>query len=216
MKVSTAISFLCLTASTCSAFLPSTPFLNTVQHTIAPKQSLNMAATYELVAEPEGGDEVQSINTMADSRMKNMGLNTELKSEDGSEVYTFWLTASADAKMIKEFRTQVEKDASRNANFPGFRKGQIPPWAKPQLTMFAVQEGLIKTCEAAVTAYGLKALPGSDGSVEVHEDVKDISKGYKVGDSIQFTATFAATIETTAEVEEEEEEKEEETVSAEE
>ena len=72
-------------------------------------------------------------------------------------------------------------------------QGQIPPWAKPQLTMFAVQEGIIKTCEAAVEAYGLKSLPGSDGSVEVHEDVKTISSGYKFGDSIQFTATFPAT-----------------------
>lgn len=161
----------------------------------------------ELVAEPEGGEEVQSIDTMPDSRMKNMGLNTELKSDDG-EVYTFWLTASADAKMIGEFRKQVEKDASRNANFPGFRKGQIPPWAKPQLTMFSVQEGIIKTCEAAVKAYGLKSLQGSDGSVEVHEDVKEISSGYKAGESIPFTATFPATIdpERTQTVEEEEEE----------
>ncbi len=123
--------------------------------------------------------------------------------------------------MIAEYRKQVEKDASRNANFPGFRKGQIPPYARPQLTMFALQEGLIKTCEAAVSAYGLKALPGSDGSVEVHEDIKDISAGYKVGDSVQFTATFAATIEKTAgeeeeKKEEEEEEKEEEAVAAEE
>lgn len=146
---------------------------------------------YELVDEPEGGEEIQSINTMPDSKMKNMGENTELKSDEG-KVHTFWLTASADAKMIGEFRKQVEKDASKNANFPGFRKGQIPPWAKPQLTMFSVQEGIVKTCEAAVQAYGLKSLPGSDGSVEVHEDVKTISNGYKIGDSVQFTATFPA------------------------
>lgn len=146
---------------------------------------------YELVAEPEGGEELHSIDTMADSRMKNMGPNDEFKSDDG-QVYTFWMTANADGKMIADYRRQVEKDASKNANFPGFRKGQVPPYAQPQLTMFALQEGIIKTCEAAVAAYGLKALPGSDGSVEVHEDVKDISSGYKVGTSVQFTATFAA------------------------
>jgi hypothetical protein len=60
------------------------------------------------------------------------------------------------------------------------------------MTTFAVQEGIIKTCEAAVKAYGLKALTGSDGSVEVHEDVNEISKIYKIGDNVPFTATFLA------------------------
>jgi hypothetical protein len=46
--------------------------------------------------------------------------------------------------------------------------------------------------QAAVDAYGLKSLAGSDGEVNVHEDVEAIAKGYKVGDSIQFTATLNA------------------------
>jgi len=59
--------------------------------------------------------------------------------------------------------------------------------------MFAVQEGIINTCESAVEAYGLKALKGSAGSVDVKEQVKDICAGYKVGTDIPFTATFKAT-----------------------
>lgn len=159
---------------------------------------------YELKPEPEGGEEIESIDTMNGSRMKNMGLAEGIKDEDGEDAFTYWLSAEADGKMIKEFRVQVEKDASKNANFPGFRKGQIPPYAQPQMTMFALQEGIIKTCEAAVSAYGLKALSGSEGSVEVHEDVKDIVKGYKVGDSVQFTATFKASVDKEKQTEEEE------------
>lgn len=41
-------------------------------------------------------------------------------------------------------------------------------------------------------AFGLKDLQGSDGQVEVKEDVKAMSKGYKTGDSLQFTATINA------------------------
>ena len=100
------------------SFSPSNHFAAVQQQRFSPKP-LSMA--YELVAEPEGGEEIQSIDTMPDSRMKNMGKSKDLKSDEG-EVFTFWLTASADAKMIGEFRKQVEKDASRNANFPGFRK----------------------------------------------------------------------------------------------
>ena len=81
------------------------------------------------------------------------------------------------------------------------------------MTMFAVQEGIINTCESAVEAYGLVALKGSEGSVEVKENVKDICNGYKVGDDIPFTATFKATYnpEKRPEVEEETEEEESDT-----
>jgi hypothetical protein len=54
--------------------------------------------------------------------------------------------------------------------------------------MFAVQEAIVKTCEGAVSAYGLK----SKGQVEVKEDVKEIADGYKMGDSVEFTAVFQA------------------------
>lgn len=62
----------------------------------------------------------------------------------------------------------------------------------PQIRGFAVQEGIIQTVQSAVNAYGLKSIPGSDGEVEVKEDIPEIAKGYKLGDNIQFTATFQA------------------------
>jgi len=174
-------------ASSCSAFSP----IAFTTRTTAISTSTQMMMACELKAEPEGGEEIPSVATMTGSRMKNMGPAPDTKDDNG-EVFTFWTTAIADGKMIKGFRVQVEKDASKSANFPGFRKGQIPPWAQPQMTTFAVQEGIIKTCEAAVAAYGLKPLSGEAGSVEVHEDIKDICKGYKVGTSVEFTATFKA------------------------
>merc|ERR1712071_539369 len=143
-------------------------------------------------------------------RMKNMGQSEKGgETEDGQPIYTFWLTSEADGSFIKEIRTKVMKDAAKNANFPGFRKGQIPPYAQPQMTMFAIQECIIKTCESAVDAYGLKSLPGSDGSVEVHEDVKQMSNGYKTGETLQFTATFKATFDPEKQPKEEEETTEE-------
>lgn len=151
-------------------------------------------SAYEVTAEPEGGEEVQAVTAMPGSRVKNMGKDEELTSDDGNPVYKFWLTAAADGSIIKKLRTDVAKEAAKKANFPGFRKGQVPPYAQPQLTMFAVQEGIIKTCEAAVAAYGLQSLKGSDGSVEVNEDVKEICKGYNVGDDVLFTGAFSATI----------------------
>ena len=44
--------------------------------------------------------------------------------------------------------------------------------------------------EATVAAFGLKSLPGSDGEVQILEDVQQMCKGYNAGDSLPFTATL--------------------------
>ena len=153
------------------------------QSTIIPSSTSLYAA--ELKPEPEGGEELTKMSSsMERSRMKNMGPG------EGEGVYKFWLSATADGAQVKQLRQQTEKEASKKANFPGFRKGQVPPYAQPQITMFAVQEAIIKTCENSLEAYGLESLPGSAGEVTVNEDVKDICKGYKVGTDIPFTATY--------------------------
>lgn len=76
----------------------------------------------ELVAEPEGGEELTAITPLEGSRIKQMDEDSELKGENGETVYEFWLTAVANGELVKKLRTQVSKDAAKNANFPGFRK----------------------------------------------------------------------------------------------
>ena len=62
----------------------------------------------------------------------------------------------------------------------------------PQIRGFAVQDGILKTIEAAAGAYGLKSIPGSDGEVTVLEDIPELAKQYKMGDPVEFTAKFNA------------------------
>jgi len=146
-------------------------------------------SAYQLVAEVEGGDELLAKSSLPGSRMKNLGEVKGMTSKDG-QVCKFWMTAVGEGALIKEYRARILKDASKKANFPGFRKGQVPPYAQPQITTFAIQEALIKSVESAVAAYGLKALPGSDGEVQILEDVQEMCKGYQVGDNLPFTATL--------------------------
>ncbi|KAL3895458.1 MAG: hypothetical protein SGARI_007441 [Bacillariaceae sp.] len=128
---------------------------------------------------------------MDGSRMKNMGEQSDISSDDGT-VYKFWLSANVEGALVKEVHTEVLKQSAKNANFPGFRKGQVPPYAMGQIRGFAVQESIIRTCQSAVDAYGLKSLSGSDGEVEVNEDIPAVADKYKLGDDLQFTATFNA------------------------
>jgi hypothetical protein len=75
----------------------------------------------ELDPEPEGGEEITPLSSLPDCRVKNMGEQPKIKSDDGP-VYEFWMMASAEGALVKEIRTQILKDASKKANFPGFRK----------------------------------------------------------------------------------------------
>lgn len=68
-----------------------------------------LAMAVELTPEPEGGEELQAIGTVAESRMKNMGEADGVKSEEGT-VYQFWLSTIAEGEMIKQIRTQVLKE----------------------------------------------------------------------------------------------------------
>ena len=97
-----------------SAFVAPSPFRHRVTAT-------SLLAAVELEPEPQGGEEIVTQNTVPGCRIKKMAAAPELKSEDG-DVYEFWLTAIAEAAMIQEIRTTILKDASKKANFPGFRK----------------------------------------------------------------------------------------------
>lgn len=74
-----------------------------------------------LEPEPEGGEEMVALQTVPDCRMKKMKALPDIKSDQG-DAYEFWMTAVADSNLVKEIRTQILKDASKKANFPGFRK----------------------------------------------------------------------------------------------
>jgi hypothetical protein len=68
------------------------------------------------------------------------------------------------------------------------------------MTAFALQEGIVKTAESVVAAFGVKALDGSAGDMQVKEDMQEVLKGYKLGDDISFTATLKCEFDPTAKV----------------
>lgn len=58
------------------------------------------------------------------------------------------------------------------------------------MTAFALQEGIVKTAENVVACFGVKALDGSAGDMQVKEDMQQVLKTYKLGDDVSFTATL--------------------------
>lgn len=88
------------------------------------KSVMVLNAVVDLKPEPAGGEEIVAVKSMDGSRMKNMGVAEGVKNDDGI-VYKFWLMATAQGDLIKELNAQVLKNASKKANFPGFRKVRL-------------------------------------------------------------------------------------------
>jgi len=165
----------------------------------------------ELVTEPEGGDEVTRLVPLSDDvqnsddfviRLKDLGAVDEsdeaydLKDSLGAPVHNFWLTALAEGAAIQKTRNIVVRDASKKANFPGFRVGQIPPYAQPKMTQFALREVIVESCQAGIKLFGVNEInEGQLGAVTFNEDVDAISNKYniKTCPSVPFTANFRGT-----------------------
>lgn len=96
-------------------------------HSLAAKTSAASSSVLfaiELEPEPEGGEELTAVKTMDGSRMKKMEEAEGVSSDDGT-AYKFWLSANVEGALVKEIHTEVLKQSAKNANFPGFRKGQV-------------------------------------------------------------------------------------------
>lgn len=113
MKVVYFVALLFVATDCCSAFV--------VHRQSVSSCLVRPMAAVELEPEPEGGKELTAATSIDGCRMKEMGEASEVKSEDGP-AYKFWMSARAEGDLTKEIRTQILKDASKKANFPGFRK----------------------------------------------------------------------------------------------
>ena len=164
----------------------------------------------ELLAEPDDGEELAPLVSGGATkagytiRLKDLGPVADddeakyLESEDelGRVVHNFWLTAIADGNEIEKIRLDVLKQSAKNANFPGFRKGQIPPYAQPKMTNFALQEVLVSSCQEAITRFGVNEInEGQLGAVTFNENVEELAQKYNIRSfpSAPFTANFRAT-----------------------
>ena len=59
----------------------------------------------------------------------------------------------------------------------------------PQMSAFAVQEGVTKSLDELLKAYNIEA---RGGKVEVVEDMEERGRRWKAGEDVVFTASFEA------------------------
>jgi hypothetical protein len=154
----------------------------------------------ELKPEPEGGTELPLNKLCPEYRVKEMreldpaeveAKYSELAADGTPKVkptHEFWMTGVIDTYGVELNKKALLKDMKAKANFPGFRKGQVPPYAMPQVVLFSIQDALIAAVKVVIEEFGLN----NGGEVTIHEDVEAIAKSYKAGVNITFTASVQA------------------------
>jgi len=107
----------------------------------------------------------------------------ELK--DGGNKYTF--TVTVDGAMSKDSYMTVMKDFKKNAQFPGFRKGTIPPFMLPKVKQFVILDCLEKTLSEAVKDEGLTLVSDEVKPTLDDDQTNTLTKAFKEADGFTYT-----------------------------
>jgi hypothetical protein len=125
MRISFYIVYVLTLLPLCSSFVINNKNNNVLQQQKQKQYQYQryMTQIVQLEPEPEGGKELVPRNSLAGCRMKEIEYIRDAKGDnEQGPIYKFWMSGQVEGVLIKEIRTTILKDASKKANFPGFRK----------------------------------------------------------------------------------------------
>lgn len=138
--------------------------------------------------------QLRSCSTVPTIRVARTGLlgatALEYSVKKGEEVkdghkYTF--TVTVDGTMSKDSYAVIMKDFKKNAQFPGFRKGTIPPFMLPKVKQFVILDCLEKTLTEAVKSEGLKLASDERKPTLDDAQTKTLTSSFKESDGFTYT-----------------------------
>eukprot|EP00287_Rhodomonas_sp_CCMP768_P025260 CAMPEP_0202853014 /NCGR_PEP_ID=MMETSP1389-20130828/90265_1 /ASSEMBLY_ACC=CAM_ASM_000865 /TAXON_ID=302021 /ORGANISM="Rhodomonas sp., Strain CCMP768" /LENGTH=208 /DNA_ID=CAMNT_0049531553 /DNA_START=7 /DNA_END=634 /DNA_ORIENTATION=+ len=105
--------------------------------------------------------------------------------DGGAAKYQF--TVDVDGQMSKDSYIAIMKDFKKNAQFPGFRKGTIPPFMIPKVKSFVILDCLEKTLGEAVREQGMELADEEKKPTLSDEQVSTLTKEFQEADGFQYT-----------------------------
>lgn len=101
------------------------------------------------------------------------------------EVAKYKLEIGIPSHYSKNKRRQTMQTMKQHANFPGFRKGSIPPYILKDLDQFVLRDSCDELLEQALTELDLSKVDGDEGEPEM--DIDAMFKAFKSGEDFTFT-----------------------------
>lgn len=110
-------------------------------------------------------------------------LDTVFKSDDG-EMANYKLTIEIPGEFSKKKRRESVQSMRKNANFPGFRKGTIPPFMYGEINTFVFRDSAEEMIDEAVKQLDLTRSEGGNG--EAKYDADKLESDFEVGTDFSF------------------------------
>lgn len=111
-------------------------------------------------------------------------LETVFGEEGPGEIAKYKLVLEIPGTYSRQQRKKSLASLKKNANFPGFRKGTIPPFIKKDVDGFVLQDSITDVVSQACQELGLKPIDGDKGGPEM--DMDDMKSRFEVGTDFQF------------------------------
>eukprot|EP00639_Heterosigma_akashiwo_P031010 CAMPEP_0194687022 /NCGR_PEP_ID=MMETSP0295-20121207/15911_1 /TAXON_ID=39354 /ORGANISM="Heterosigma akashiwo, Strain CCMP2393" /LENGTH=222 /DNA_ID=CAMNT_0039575079 /DNA_START=24 /DNA_END=693 /DNA_ORIENTATION=+ len=101
---------------------------------------------------------------------------SKLKEIEGN-IAEFQLDFEVAGKDSQKVYSEIQKQAKKNANFPGFRKGQLPAYALAELKSFTLEQVINDAILNACDYCKLDVVEeGESAKAEILEDMTDLGK----------------------------------------
>lgn len=120
---------------------------------------------------------------MADSDWYKMEKLEDLG--NGAAKYQF--KVDVDGQMSKDSYVAIMKDFKKNAQFPGFRKGTIPPFMIPKVKSFVILDCLEKTLGEAVREQGMELADDEKRPTLDDDQVSVLTKAFSETEGFSYT-----------------------------
>uniref|UniRef100_I2CPL5 Trigger factor ribosome-binding bacterial domain-containing protein n=1 Tax=Nannochloropsis gaditana (strain CCMP526) TaxID=1093141 RepID=I2CPL5_NANGC len=171
---------LLLSLSTVSAFLPPSPVIPQLSHSIASSSS-KLYLAGEVFPERSPGVEVRRV---ADT-------------DAGTGIGRYGIKGMVSASDYKNIYRESQKEHKKQANFPGFRAGKIPPGLMVAVREFSIVTAIETAALAALEPYELEAVIPPNGvpelKINVPGDVTAFARAYNGKDDFEFDCEVEGT-----------------------
>eukprot|EP00961_Rhodomonas_salina_P104317 1404263-Rhodomonas_salina.2 len=104
---------------------------------------------------------------------------------NGAAKYQF--KVDVDGQMSKDSYVAIMKDFKKNAQFPGFRKGTIPPFMIPKVKSFVILDCLEKTLGEAVREQGMELADDEKRPTLDDDQVSVLTKAFSETEGFSYT-----------------------------
>ncbi|CAM9257511.1 unnamed protein product [Ectocarpus fasciculatus] len=112
--------------------------------------------------------------------------------DEAEGVWKYEFDIEAPGPRTQSLNHRILREIKNKSDFPGYRKGEIPPRLMPEATKYVIEEVMNEGLQTALATYNLVGAKGDGSEADIKNDIEDMLKVFKPGKPLSFSCTFDA------------------------